>query len=914
MTNEKWHTAWELFCQVQDLRGEERRKILVAAAGDAELETELSALLQASLSCSIGGSHRSLAASWHAKTYATGEEFGHYTIVGLIGRGASGEVYAARDRDLGRTVALKFLAPNPSGDTSGFIQEARTASALNHPNILTIYEFLHTGDRLAIVMELVEGASLRSICGRPAPLQDVARIGNQIAQALSAAHKAGIVHRDVKPENIIVRPDGYVKLVDFGLARNLQDAVDLGVAGTLRYMSPEQVRGEPAGPAADIFSLGLVLYELSTGVHPFPKENPLAAADSIAERTAVAPSRCLASLPRQWDELVVAMLSHDPASRPAAEQVARSVEAVGSTKPRKRLNLLALAAVPVLAAALLVTHQWSSTPEIRLTTRPLSGQGGHEGSPALSPDGRRVVYTWRASPSEPIQALLQEVGSDRVTRLTLNHEGTVGPFTWSPDGKKIGYHLRSADSASFRIINSDGTGDEKVLDLNREPVHDFSWSPDGRLLAYSDAGPDKESRIFLYSFESHQRFQFSNPPAQYYTDLRPAFSPDGSQIAFRRALGMSDSDIWLADVKKPSKVRRLTNDHTRGLEIVWTMDGRAVIAPTSIGSQAGLWFYPIDSANTPQRLTEFGLDVLNVTSAVHEKRLAWVNAIDDTNIWRIPVSGGVPSRIVASAMRDGDVNCSPGGWLAFRSERSGDAEIWLSDADGNSQTRATKMAGLSGSPRWSPDGRRVAFDARLKNGNPQIYVVDCDPDRMQCGTPVQLTHESAPNALPNWSADGRNVYFALLKTNDWQLWKIPATGGAPAQVTSKGGYFAYESADGQTLYYSRLGKADVQGVWRKSLAGAPNVDDEGERIIPLPYAATATWVLFGHEIFYETFGTEAPPSGVWAFDLNTGTKRLIHTATEKPLARGLSVSRDGRFVYFVQTDRSESNVIVADYK
>jgi len=915
MTDEKWRTAWELFCQAKNLRGEERPKFLATATADAELELEVHALLEVSLSCAIAEDSTTEVASQPVRIYAAGEDVDHYTIVGRIGRGASGEVYAARDRELGRTVALKFLAQTHSGDLSGFIQEARTVSALNHPNIVTVYEFIQIPGQLAIVMEFIEGASLRSFCGLPAPLREVARYGNQIAQALAAAHKAGIVHRDVKPENIIVRPDGYVKLLDFGLARNFQDGGHTRFAGTLRYMSPEQVRGEPTTSGADVFSLGLILYELSTGVHPFPAENPLAAAEAIAERVPVTPSRRHPGLPRQWDHLILAMLSKDPASRPAAGQVARSLEEIASVKPYKKMAVAGLVAA-LLAAVLLLAQWWfRREPEIQLTTRPLSGQGGHEGIPALSPDGRHVVYSWKASQSDPVRILLQEVGSDRVTRLPINHKENIGSLTWTPDGKHIGFYTRSHDSASFRIINTDGTHEEKVLELSPSTAHDFSWSPDGRLLAFTDFdGSSDTSRIFLYSFEKRQRIQLTRPPARYNSDLNPAFSPDGAKIAFRRVLTMSDSDIWLADVRNPSQVRRLTSNHTRGQAIVWTMDGRAVIASTGIGAESGLWFYPVNAPTSRRRLTEFGMQAWNVTSALHEKRLAWVNALDDTNIWRVPISGGSPVRVVASAVIDNDVNCSPSGLLAFRSERSGESEVWMSDAEGNSPARVTNLSGFSGSPRWSPDGRRIVFDSRLRNGNPQIFVVDCEPERMQCGVPMQLTHESMPNALPNWSADGRDIYFASQRTNNWQIWKVSATGGTPIQVTTKGGYFAYESPDGQTLYYSRLGKPGIQGVWRKSLNGAPSADDEGTMVLPLVYAATATWVLSGNEIFYETLLSDVRPSAIWAFDLTTGQKRIIHAASDKPFARGLSVSPDRRFVYFVQTDRSESNVIVADYK
>jgi serine/threonine protein kinase len=204
-----------------------------------------------------------------------GQRVGRYVLTGRLGEGGMGEVYAARDSELGRFVAVKILAP-PNGSSSPvdrFIQEAKAASALNHPNIVTIHEVIQSSSRLAIVMELVDGISLRQLCGSPLPTDRILHLGEQMARALAAAHARGIIHCDIKPENLMVRPDGFVKIMDFGLARDLSSITSTTVlpAGTLRYMSPEQSRGEAPSRASDVFSLGIVLYELAAGIHPFER-------------------------------------------------------------------------------------------------------------------------------------------------------------------------------------------------------------------------------------------------------------------------------------------------------------------------------------------------------------------------------------------------------------------------------------------------------------------------------------------------------------------------------------------------------------------------------------------------------------------------------------------------------------------
>lgn len=201
-----------------------------------------------------------------------GNRIGRYEIVGKLGQGGMGCVFSARDPELDRMVALKVLPPHVATTPAAserLVREARAASALNHPQIVTVHEVIRTGADVAIAMELVEGEALRRRCFTPQPIADVIHWGRQIAEALAAAHKAGIVHRDIKPENLMVRPDGYVKVLDFGLARQRIAAGQASATnaswmpgGTLNYMSPEQTRGETATSASDIFSLGIVLHEL----------------------------------------------------------------------------------------------------------------------------------------------------------------------------------------------------------------------------------------------------------------------------------------------------------------------------------------------------------------------------------------------------------------------------------------------------------------------------------------------------------------------------------------------------------------------------------------------------------------------------------------------------------------------------
>ena len=360
MTDEQWRAAWILCETAGDLDGEAQRDYVRGATADAEVERRVIAVLE---------ELESAPSYPPAPDRRAGDTVGRYTLIERIGQGGMGEVYAAEDAELRRTVALKFLpsvvAPDKTA-ASQVISEARLASRLNHPNIVTVYELIQTPWGLAMVMELVEGQSLRALGkARPLSARETIRIGRQIASALAAAHQKGIVHRDIKPENIMIRADGYVKVLDFGLAQNIRDqalnstSVHLPV-GTVRYMSPEQKLGGDVTGASDIYSLAVVAEELGRWRHP----------------------------------LLTQMRSAAPEQRPSAQTVATQLERL----EKSSLWPLLASGIALLAVlgSFLLLHFGNRTPpssrELRFEqiTR---YQTGHDVTVArLSSDGARLAY------------------------------------------------------------------------------------------------------------------------------------------------------------------------------------------------------------------------------------------------------------------------------------------------------------------------------------------------------------------------------------------------------------------------------------------------------------------------------------------------------------------------------------------
>ncbi|MGK2963134.1 MAG: serine/threonine-protein kinase, partial [Gemmatimonadaceae bacterium] len=279
-----------------------------------------------------------------------GSPIGRYEIISLISAGGMGELYHARDPELKRELVLKLLPRkgvfHPDA-VERFVREAKAASALNHPNIVTVYEVGESPLGHFIAMELIEGRTLRDLRLESPSIPSIARMGAQAARALAVAHEAGIIHRDIKPENLMLRDDGYLKVLDFGIAqlgqRDLSDPETESritqpgmVVGTMRYMSPEQATGKVVTPASDMFSLGIVLYELAAGRHPFDSSSDMAVLSAIILREAMPASQVNSRVPASLDAVVMKMLAKNPDDRPTADDVAEALDAVAALQATSR--------------------------------------------------------------------------------------------------------------------------------------------------------------------------------------------------------------------------------------------------------------------------------------------------------------------------------------------------------------------------------------------------------------------------------------------------------------------------------------------------------------------------------------------------------------------------------------------------
>src|SRR5262245_14863319 len=950
MAPAEWDQILELFHAARGKSCAERVMLLDNACGeDTLLRKAVEELLKEDeaadgfLSTPV---YESITGKLRGSPAVPGQPFGRYMIGDLLGCGGMGEVWSARDTYLDRPVALKFLSSKALAvlDSEQITREAKAASALNHPNIVTIHEVVQSESTFAIVMELVEGSSLRQQTGKPLPADELLEISSQIARALAAAHGGNIVHGDIKPENILLRRDRYVKVLDFGLARRvttetIAKAGSPGL-GTLRYMSPEQARGESLTPASDVFSFGLVLYELATGRHAFPASSPVDTAQAILTKEAAPPSSVNSSLPARLDVLVPAMLAKEPAARPSAQEVARALEqsqVSRNTAPlsKKAQSVVWIGVSVLLGAALawiaylqmrkpenlgVVAERINSSGLPEWKIRPLTAEPGWESYPALSPDGKSVAFLWTGDFKQQRAIYLKRFDSDNpVLLFKPPSDYVIGALAWSPDGSKLAFKGWVNQSGAIWAIPSTGGRAVKLTNLrNSDLSSSIDWSPDGSRIVFSDYSPQSPAlAIFSLDFGTSVKNKLTDPPSSDWGDWDPKYSADGQQIAFKRVTGFWADTLYV--MPAAGGPPRAVTGGSKGIwGHAWSPAGDAFIVSTQgSGSIFGIWRYPLQPGSKPQRINEGGIDAITPTSARAMNRIAWIDQMDDTNIYRVPVKGNTaPQKLIASTRRDQSASYASDGRIAFASDRSGSGEIWIASPDGTHQVRATSFSGpLVGSPRWSPDSRYIAFQ-RFASGRNRIVVMKCQPGTAGCEQPVPLTaaRESDPFSedMPSWSTDGKVVYFSSNRTGNVEVWKESwPPGGTAVQVTQHRGASPITSSDGRWLYYVKGGP---NSIWRLPIThentAAPSTE---ERVLgPLDGLLTYSWTLTPGELLFFVIDPSGRSCDIRGYGLRSGKLRSVVNGLPFKTPSDLTASPDGRWLLYWQTDRSESNVMVAD--
>jgi Tol biopolymer transport system component/predicted Ser/Thr protein kinase len=935
-----------------------------ACAGDVELRRAVDALLVQE----SGGSGFLERPAWSAERLRlplsasptrndpmVGRTLKHYRIEGKLGEGGMGVVYRAHDTHLERPVSIKVLPPGRTADPERrrrFAQEAKAASALNHPNILHIYDIDTADDVDFIAMEFVDGRTLDEvIAGRGLKLNQALQYAVQIADALGAAHAAGIVHRDIKPSNIMVNREGLVKILDFGLAKlseaveddpsaptqTMQPRTETGaIVGTVAYMSPEQAEGGKADARSDIFSFGLVLYEMVTGRRAFQGDTKIAILSAILHKEPPPISQISKNTPLELERIVARCLRKDPARRTqhivdvrsALEELRDEAESgpqeqilvARAHSWRRWVPAALLVVVPV--AGFIAWQAWRATSsEGTVRAVALTTFSGIEWWPSLSPDGNNVAFMWTGPKQDNPDIYVQMIGSaGRPLQLTTDPRADYNPV-WSPDGRWIAF-LRAeqlprangapADKSELWLITPLGGPEHRLAEIQARAVDMegfLAWCPDSSCLVVTDSpGEGKPDALFVVSRETGEKTQLTSPRAPLAGDTNPAVSPDGRWLVFRRESTFSVSELYVFPLRTGTGLTvggeptRLTRAAPDAQYPAWMPDSKEIL----FSAEERLWRMPISGEKPPAQLPFVGenglMPVVSRAQPGRPARLVYARSFVDSNIWRVDTSapGGpaLSSPVVAISSTRMDMlgDLSPDGQrVAFTSTRTGRFEVWVADPDGANAVPLTSTAsGLSNAPRWSPDGQWIAFQSSLE-GQFEIYVIPANG-----GRPRRITSHPANDLVPSFSRDGQWIYFSSNRTGVYQIWKVSARGGDAVQVTHGEGYWGVEGMDGTYLYYMQIPRGMLSALWRIPTSGGQPV-----RILE----GVLHFAVIDSGIYYlDRPGGEARLEFL-AFATGKSTTVARNLGDVQPL---LTASRDGRTIFFTRRDSYVHDLMLVD--
>jgi eukaryotic-like serine/threonine-protein kinase len=758
---------------------------------------------------------------------------GSYEILRHLGSGAMGEVYLAHDPELGRDIALKLLPTHLAQDPEHLTrlrQEARTASSLSHPNIVTIYEIGNDGPKAYMAMEYIEGQTLREVMdGGPLPVRKVVQLAAQIADGLAAAHKRGLIHRDLKPENIMVTAEGMVKIFDFGLAKAVgpaatnQSASGEGtIVGTYAYMSPEQARAAEIDHRSDQFSFGAMLYEMLSGRRAFDAPSGVETLFLIVRDEPAPLSAIAANVPPPVRWIVDRCLSKDVEDRYASTRdLARDLQYIrdhfseagivtplaSDSRPRARVAswTLGLAAVAALAIGAAATA-WLVKPE----PRPISSAryltySGQDYSPAVSPDGKLIAFSSRRD--DTFRIWIKQVDGGGEVPLTAG----VDDFPrFSPDGSSVLYINTVDRRGSLYRIPVVGGEPRRIV----ENAGSADWSPDGNTITFSrnavaDDGTASTS-LFLVSADGSNVRELAKIDTTGVT--LPRWSPDGKWIAVIGARGRVAQTVTIIDAK--TGTAKTLREPPKGGEVssvVWTANSKSVIyvrassVEAVVGSNGHLIKHDIEKDK--EEIIGWTSHNATIVDIIGDGRLVMDVRSPRDNLREINLSapGQEPSGIQEKWITRGNSSdrqpvYSPDGQsLLFSSNRSGNLDLWIMNAGGVVR-RVTDDAAEDWDPAFFDGGKKILWSSG-RSGNLEIWMANVDGSNAR-----QVSKDGFDAENPAGTPDGKWILYNSFNAKKAGIWKIRSDGSQATHLVQSRTSLPEISADGQYLAYIADGR------------------------------------------------------------------------------------------------------------
>jgi eukaryotic-like serine/threonine-protein kinase len=860
MEPERWALVDQLLQSSLSLSPADREAYLRSRCiSDDELYREVESLLEAHdnatsflESTAIEVEARAVATT--TARFEVGTRIGPYRVISRLGTGGMSEVYRARDTTLERDVAIKVLTGDFADDRERLQrvrQEAKAASALNHPNILTIHEIGEDQGTSFIVAEYIEGRTLRAcISDTGMPLATALDVALQIASALSAAHEAGIVHRDIKPENVIVRPDGLVKVLDFGLARPRHTLANneserRAIAGTPTYMSPEQLSDQEVDARTDIFSLGVVVYEMISGRVPLPGAHAI---DTHGTSSSL------------LHEIIARMLATDRNERySSADQVHAALTQVRDRLAHRRPRPVTVSALVVFSAVIIAIV------------------------------GTRFARSTPASP--PPMA--------KLTPITSNNRAVAAAI--SPDGARVAYVTQEVDGAVVWLRELATGRDAVITPASPTDYVGLTFSRDRRVLYY--VARDATNPIYALYQTSPPGENPKRVTSGFISEV--AFSPDGKRLAFVRGRPPGDYVLMVANAdgssERPLLTRRMGRD-TIGQHLSWSPDGRTIVITAGDAS------HPPYATLIAVNVNDGTAKPIPVRAGQLFRSLTWttdgggivLSALDRAldsgyQLWHLTYPDGTQTKITNDLQSYQGISLAADSSAFVTLQDHAGASVWTARREDRFQGR--RIAATTGNDdgqyglAWTPDGR-IVYTSTVADAT-DLLIMDADG-----GNRRALTRGGKRNMLPSVSADGRYLVYVSNRSGPYGIWRMSLSGGDVKYLAAADGSRPHVSPDGKWVLYHRILGNNPPTLWKVSIdGGVPErfTDRHSRNPVVSPNGTLVAYTYLGPD-------SRRPHTAIVPVDGGPPIMTIDMPALQ------VRWTPDGNALSFVKSDRGVSNI------
>ncbi|MBP9109628.1 MAG: serine/threonine-protein kinase [Pyrinomonadaceae bacterium] len=904
------------------------------------------------------------------------DSIAHYKIISAIGAGGMGEVYLAQDTKLERQVALKVLLDEVAGDEERvrrFVQEAKAASALNHPNILTVYEIGEFDYTRYIATELIKGETLRDrLRGEPMTLREVLDVAMQVAAALNAAHSAGIVHRDIKPENIMLRDDGIVKVLDFGLAKltatpvgpaDSEDATRAQVntrpgvvMGTVLYMSPEQARGKETDARSDIWSLGVVIYEMLAGATPFVGET---ANDSIAAILAKEPPPLdeatppelrrivRKSLQKQTDEryqtvkdLLLDVKNLKPelefseelerssvpqstgssnvstvqrsenataihtgviSTQNSMPQQMSSAEYLVTQVKRGKYWILPLAFL-LIAAIGFGIYKYSASQPTNLSFESAKitkvTDSGKVGQVAISPDGKWLIYSVFDGGKTSLW-LKQVAITDSNTQIVPPADVDYRGLAFSPDGNYLYYNASEGSilGTLYQVPVLGGTARKLISGVSGG----ISFSPDGKQITYGteDLANDESILMIANADGTEPRQLLKLKGNDEMASSRGRWSPDGKTIALWT--GTNNPRNWVISTVSVAtgEITQFEKHKFYNYSVwEWLPDGKSLLTLAAEKVNQPLQFWQISYPSGEAKKVSNDLNNYSSISLTADASvLATVQSVSTSNIWTAPIGDSSrATQVTSGSNQNYNPVWTPDGRLVYGRGSGLDSDIYVTDPSGGSSKRLTSDK-MSINPTVSPDGRYVVY-LSLQSGFPAIWRMGIDGSDPK---PLTTRGNSAEQSI---SPDGKEVIYSE-GFDSVKIWKVGIDGGEPVQLTDNDAFNPVFSPDGKQFACLWRDEPNSQ----PKIAIIPSTGGKPVKTLTLNSRGYGLrWMPDGRSIAYIVDNGNV--GNIWSQPIDGGTPKQITNFTSERMG-SFDISPDGKQFAMMRGTETRDVVLIS---